>query len=380
MRNLLRVLLGVFTATLSQTTDADPIASRHNPLCHKAILCIRYIIDYILIAQYQVHTSGTIQSMKDYLEDFHKHKEVSLRFRGTKSVKNAPKQASKGLHEEHQRLLALDDLRQQTPTKRQKLQQELRLETEELVHDFLTTGAHYNFPKRHLISHFTDQITRYGSLLQYCTEICEASHKPLKDAYRQSNHINAMPQIIRTYMQAHSFVMWERNIHQWLTELDHIPKDIHDVIHPMRTNFYLPQDVSADLPRSKLQGRMCNKTMYNIQILQAIYEPPDLQTLTGSYLRHNHPLILSEQLDSDVARLMDALLEAVNILQVVLPTFNDDGYNLHRMRCTGPNLFRKQDRRNDWVFIRRRKATAGTKVTGGLNCLIPGKLNALFKL
>jgi len=77
---------------------------------------------------------------------------------------------------------------------------------------------------------------------------------------------------------------------------------------------------------------------------------------------------------------MDARLEAFNTLQVAVPTFNDDGYNLHRMRCTGPKLFRKQDRRNDWVFIRRRKATAGTKVTGGLDGLIPVKLNALFKL
>jgi len=121
MRNLLRVLLGVFTAALSRTTDADPIASRHKPLCHKAIVCVRYITDYILIAQYQVHTPETIQSIKDYLEDFHKHKEVFLRFRATKSVKNAVKQASKGLREEHQRLLASDDLRQQTPAKRQKL-------------------------------------------------------------------------------------------------------------------------------------------------------------------------------------------------------------------------------------------------------------------
>ena len=65
MRNLLRVLLGVFTAALSRKTKADMIASRYKPLCNKAILCVRYITDYILIAQYQVHAPGTIQSMKD---------------------------------------------------------------------------------------------------------------------------------------------------------------------------------------------------------------------------------------------------------------------------------------------------------------------------
>jgi len=235
------------------------------------VTCVRYITDSILIAQYQVHTPGTIQSMKVYLEDFHKQKEVFLRFRATKSVKNAAKQASKGLREEHQRLLASHDLCQQTPTKWQKLQQELRLETVELVHDFLTLGAHYNFPKMHLISHFPDHITRYGSLLQYSTEICGASHKPLKDAYCVSNHINAIPQIIRTYTRAHSFAMRERNIQQWLTEIDHISKDIRDDIHPTRSRLHLPQDVCADLTRSNLQGRICNKTIYNIQTLQAIY-------------------------------------------------------------------------------------------------------------
>jgi len=77
---------------------------------------------------------------------------------------------------------------------------------------------------------------------------------------------------------------------------------------------------------------------------------------------------------------MDAPLEAFNTLQVAVPTFNDDVFNLYCMRCSGPILFRKQDRRNDWVFIRHRTATAGTKVMGGLNGRIPAKLNTVFKL
>ena len=100
-----------------------------------------------------------------------------------------------------------------------------------------------------------------------------------------------MPQIIRTYTRAYSFAKREQNIQQWLTELDNISKDISHVIHPTCPSLHLSQDISADLTRSKLQGRMCNKTMYNIKTLQAICELPDLQTPTGSYLRHNHHLI-----------------------------------------------------------------------------------------
>jgi len=98
-------------------TDTDLIAPRHKTLCNKAILCVRYITDYILISQYQVHTPRTIQSIRDYLEEFHKDKEVYLTFHAMKSVKYAAKQASKGLREEYQRLLASKYLRQQTPAK-----------------------------------------------------------------------------------------------------------------------------------------------------------------------------------------------------------------------------------------------------------------------
>ncbi|KAF8458604.1 hypothetical protein BGX38DRAFT_1082355, partial [Terfezia claveryi] len=142
-------------------TDTPAIATRHKVSCHKAILCVRYLTDFILIAQYMVHIPGTIQSMRDYLQDFHKHKEV---------------------------FLASKDLR----------------------------WGHYNFPKMHLISHFADQIGKYGSLPQYSTEICKVSHKPLKDAYRRTNHINAVPQIIHAYTRAHSFAMCKRNIEQWI--------------------------------------------------------------------------------------------------------------------------------------------------------------------
>ena len=80
MRNILRVLLVVFTASLGRTSDIEPLASCHKHLAHTAILCVRYITDFILLAQYKVHTSGSIQSMRDYLEDFPKYKEVFLRF------------------------------------------------------------------------------------------------------------------------------------------------------------------------------------------------------------------------------------------------------------------------------------------------------------
>ena len=178
MRNLLRVILGVFTASLSRTFDAPPFNTRLRALSNKAILCVRYICDFILLAQYKTHTPGSSQSMKNYLEDFHKYKKVFLRFRATKAIKHVAKEVAREFRLE-QRLNASD----KALVRKCQKQTQVQLESEDVVNDILTEGAHYNFPKMHLVSHFADQITQYGSLPQYLTEICEASHKPLKDAY-----------------------------------------------------------------------------------------------------------------------------------------------------------------------------------------------------
>src|SRR5207253_7271160 len=131
---------------------------------------------------------------------------------------------------------------------------------------------------------------------------------------------------------------WERNIHQGLTELDHIPRDIRDIISPTHPRLHLPRGVSPDLTTSKLQGRICNESIHNTHTLQMIFEVPDLQTLTSIYLRCNQIHGSSHHVDSDVAHLLEAPVEAFNTLQVTMPTFTDDGYNLHLMRCTGRHL------------------------------------------
>ena len=120
--------------------------------------------------------------MNDYLQDFHKNKEVFLRFRAGKAVKSQAKVATQQLRSKN----SLEASGAYTTSKRLKLNEELRLERSELENEVLSEGASFNFPKMHLISHFTEQISKYGSLPQYLTDICEASHKPLKDGYREA--------------------------------------------------------------------------------------------------------------------------------------------------------------------------------------------------
>ena len=50
MSNLLRVILGVFAASLSRTSDAPPFNTWLQALSNKAMLYVRYISDFILLA------------------------------------------------------------------------------------------------------------------------------------------------------------------------------------------------------------------------------------------------------------------------------------------------------------------------------------------
>ena len=95
--NLLLVLLVVFTAALSRISEVDAIPARYKTLCQRAVLCVRYISDFILIAPYQLDTTGTIESMQDYLTEFHKHKDVFLPFRGNMSRNTAAKEAARDM-------------------------------------------------------------------------------------------------------------------------------------------------------------------------------------------------------------------------------------------------------------------------------------------
>ena len=50
------------------------------------------------------------------------------------------------------------------------------------------------------------------SILQYSIDVMEALHKPLKDAYRRFNQVNATKQILDTMTREHALQMREFKI------------------------------------------------------------------------------------------------------------------------------------------------------------------------
>ena len=203
----------------------------------------------------------------------------------------------------------------------------------------------------HLISHFPDTISKYGLLAQYSTEICEVSHQPLKAAYRGSNHINVIPQILETYTQNYSFAIRELNIAQWSEDIEDFPWDICKVLRPTPRAAYIPPGSSPSDISIEISGIITPQNAYNLISLANYFSLPDLQSLATDFVMNLYKS--SPDAAPDAALLGNYHLEAYNTPQVPVPTFDNNGHILHRIRCTGPELFRKQDRRHDWVFVRR---------------------------
>ncbi|KAF8433379.1 hypothetical protein BGX38DRAFT_1075920, partial [Terfezia claveryi] len=95
------------------------------------------------------HTPETMQYMSNYLQDFHKYRHVFGEFR--------------------------------------------------------TSQAIFNYSKLHLFTHYLQQVIQFRSLLQYSMEIIEAIYKPLKEAYKQSNRVDATVQIFDMHARDYAF-------------------------------------------------------------------------------------------------------------------------------------------------------------------------------
>ncbi|KAF8432900.1 hypothetical protein BGX38DRAFT_1075676, partial [Terfezia claveryi] len=53
----------------------------------------------------------------------------------------------------------------------------------------------FNYPKLHLLMHYSQQVIQFGSLPQYSIEITEALYKLLKEAYKWLNRVDVTVQI-----------------------------------------------------------------------------------------------------------------------------------------------------------------------------------------
>jgi Plavaka transposase len=204
MRNLGRILLGVVAVALKNPTSSQKDTFR------RTTLCVRAIVDFHLMAQYRSHTSETLSFMEQYLMDFHKYKDVFLQYRSSKKSKEIAKQMDKELQDTQKTLIDSVAL---PATKRRRIETKNMKERRNQTISIYTAGAHFNFIKMHLLTHFRTHVERFGSIPMYSTEFGESAHRDqIKDGYRRSNKNNATKQILDRYDQQHAILMRERTL------------------------------------------------------------------------------------------------------------------------------------------------------------------------
>jgi len=183
MRSILMVTLEVFIACLRRKMNVVHPTAWQEQDFKKAITCVWYLTDFGLLCQYRSHTDSTIGYMEEYLQQFYKTKDVFLRYQAGKVAKAKTDMVSKGLNTQTTACRLEEKTNGHTAAQKARKLAEDREKRAYLVNQALVEDSHFNFPKIHFLMHWSDQISQYGSLPQFSTEICEASYQALKEAY-----------------------------------------------------------------------------------------------------------------------------------------------------------------------------------------------------
>ncbi|KAF8424231.1 hypothetical protein BGX38DRAFT_1279458 [Terfezia claveryi] len=255
MRGFGQVILACFTATM----HCEMATSRLTPAAQAdvkiAIRAVRALSDFCLIAQYRSHTSETIQYMSNYLQDFYKYRHVFGEFRASKADHRKAKRASKDLAATQAHQATISSYFMVTATQKANQVSANREERQGLV-------------------------VQFGSLLQYSMEITEALHKPLKEAYKWSNRVNATVQILDTHARDHVFKMLELNLCAWDKEVK-FDYDIKALVVSMRKD---TEGAVKNEDHLKLTGQqqVRNAPPEPLSVLAIALQIPYLRTTEGS--------------------------------------------------------------------------------------------------
>jgi len=182
MKELSQYLSGVVTQSLRGGSPAQC------PLFNRAIECIRALLECYMQGRYKSHDDATLSHMDDALCHFHTSKDVFVLGRAGKKAmaKTNP------LRTELVKKRKVDketNAETWTPSKKGR---EMNAWWEYISHEIDVShelDADFNFPKIHLMSHWIEQIRRYGAVHRYSAERHEQAHKKaLKHGWNASNH------------------------------------------------------------------------------------------------------------------------------------------------------------------------------------------------
>jgi len=188
MRKLGRCVLGVLPVVLRQPGSAQLIPFK------RALGSVMALVNFNMMAQYRSHTAETITYMEDYLDTFHKMKDIFLEFRETKRIRAKIDEQRRDLR--HDRPKTRERI---APSKRRQMRDAEREQETELCMDLIPCESHFNFIKMYLFSHCCDDIRQFGNIPMYSTEFGKLAHKTqIKAGWRQLNKNDASWQVVQS--------------------------------------------------------------------------------------------------------------------------------------------------------------------------------------
>jgi len=333
MRNLGRCNLGVLAVALRQPGGAQAIPFK------RALRSVRALVNFNMMAQYRSHTPDTIAYLKDYLDQFHRRKDIFLEFRVTKRTQAKVDKQRKEIR--RQRALIRERV---VPSQGRRMRDDDRDEEDELRIDMIYGESHFNFIKMHLLSHFCDHIHWFGNIPMYSTEIGGLAHKTqIKEGWRQSNTNDAARQIVHIYGRQHAIRIRLLNLQSLKNRGAHLSPDV--LKHLDRTTSTVSPPVICRRILKGSRGEVSNIVDFSRisgVSLENIYRE------LIRYSRYNLPI--DHSLTEDHATLRSLPIELLTQLEVPVLTFQEaDVYEIHGARSTGTLHFRNQGSRNDWV-------------------------------
>jgi len=216
--------------------------------------------------------------------------------------------------------------------------------------------ANFNFPKIHLISHWVEQIRRYGAFQQYSAKRHEQAHiMNLKDGWNASNHkLNYLPQLIAIQRRILFFEIRELN----LKALAQCRENCATTCKVLPSSADLAALLSSkSYPKPQFMGlhNRCNgkhhDTMINdfralLDYTQDATHHMTIYSSTREFIKHKScktMYMLDEQLHS---------MELCIYHGIQLQVESLDGECISLLcRCTESQRWREWDRQNDWVWV-----------------------------
>jgi len=219
--------------------------------------------------------------------------------------------------------------------------------------------ANFNFAKIHLMSHWAEQIRRYGALEQYSAETQAHAHKTnLKDSWNVSNHnLNYLPHVITFQRPILCFEIRQLNLQalaqRWensTTACKVFPSGA-DLAAPLSSLMYAKPEFMG--PQNHHDGEHPDAIIKDFRALldntQDTMHRVAIYSGTQEFIKHksrNKMCMWDEQLHA----MQLCIYHGINV-QVE----GFDGDCISQMcRCKGSQSWRRENRRNDWVWVKQR--------------------------